>query len=83
MRYAELKPQLPAHLIQPTAARLHNQQSEITELDRTLEVGSEQKTGMVHETLEEDEFDDHDFMDQDIVNAGKTISFCIIHTVKA
>ena len=81
-RSAELKPELPAYFFPPPLSQKQAQQ--ITHKQREMrsngDVSGKQGASTPHtrlETLDDDEFGDNDFKDQEVMNAGK-ISFVFI-----
>lgn len=82
-RSAELKPELPAYLFPPPSSQKQAQQ--ITQKERDIgsngAISEQQGASTFHtspETLEDDEFGDDDFQDQEVINAGK-MSFVFIY----
>ena len=79
MRSAELKPELPAYLFPPPSLRKHAPQLTHEEIDteRSGDISGQQEASTSHtsaETLEDDEFGDDDFKDQEVMKAGKVPS---------
>lgn len=79
-RSAELKPELPAYLFPPPSSQKQAQQ--ITQKERDIgsngAISEQQGASTFHtspETLEDDEFGDDDFQDQEVINAVKQMDF--------
>lgn len=71
-RSAELKPELPAYPLPPQSSQKKNQHLTYKKRDSLPDGGI--STTTFHkspETLEDDEFGDDDFKDQEVINAGK------------
>lgn len=80
-RSAELRPELPAFLFPPPSSQKQAQQLTRMERDtrRSGNISEQQGASTFHtspETLEDDEFGDDDFKDQEVMKAGK-ISFTV------
>lgn len=78
-RSAELKHELPAYLFPPPSPQ--KQAQGLTYPKKDTRPGGNISTSTFHtspETLEDDEFGDDDFKDQEVMNAGK-ISFFYLY----
>lgn len=83
MRSAELKPELPAYLFPPQSCQKHAPQltREKIDIERNGDISEQQGASASHtsaETLEDDEFGDDDFKDQEVINAGKIPSSTVV-----
>lgn len=83
MRSAELRPQLPVYIFPPPSSQKQAQQSTYKKRDTRPDgsISDQQGASAFHtrlEILEDDEFGDDDFKDQEIMNAGK-IGFLYHH----
>lgn len=82
IRSAELKPELPAYLFPPPSSQKRAQQNtqKQREIGSNGDISEQQGESTPHtslRTLEDDEFGDDHFRDQEVMNAGK-ISFAFI-----
>lgn len=78
MRSAELRPELPAYLFPPPSSQKHAPQLTREEIDTEPngDISEQQGASTLltsSEALEDDEFGDDDFKDQEIMNAGKPL----------
>lgn len=84
MRSAELKPELPAYLFPPPSSQKHAPQLTREEVTTVPDGDISEQQGASpflrsSKTLEEDEFGDDDFKDQEVMNAGKTSSSTVVN----